>query len=189
MEALRATLDTSSTKPTHFEGLLMDVGCHAIDMLDFLLGPMEAVAGHGAATGVSDYDVEDTVAMSFRQGHASGTCLWNFAAFEAADELVITGTAGKLEMGVFGPEEIRLTTRDDKGSIVKQRLSFERPQHVAQPYQATMIAELRQEPGVVCPGSVEAALRCARVMDTVLESYYHGRQREFWDPPLRRATT
>ena len=55
-------------------GLIMDVGCHALDIFDFLLGPIEAVGGT-AANLAGVYDVEDAVVMHCRfAGGALGTC-------------------------------------------------------------------------------------------------------------------
>ncbi len=57
-------------------GLLLDLGCHTLDMLDFMLGPLEDV--HGSASNVATpHLVEDSVAMTFRTaGGALGAAQW-----------------------------------------------------------------------------------------------------------------
>src|ERR1051325_6757624 len=46
-------------------GQFLDLGCHTLDILDFMLGPLEDVRG-SAANVASPCEVEDSVAMQFR---------------------------------------------------------------------------------------------------------------------------
>ena len=56
-------------------GLFFDLGSHALDLLDFLLGPLVEVRGLACNRG-SCYEVEDSVALCFRTGCGSqGVCL------------------------------------------------------------------------------------------------------------------
>jgi hypothetical protein len=57
-------------------------------------------------------------------------------------------------------------------------LPFAPPAHVHQPLVQTIVNELRGT--ARCPSTGETALRTMRVMDTVLERYYGGREDEFW---------
>ena len=156
-------------------GLFYDLGSHALDILDFFLGPLENVSGHTANHG-SPYDVEDTVAMSFTAMGTPGVARWNFAAFETRDEIELEGTEGKLTLSCFGVEPVRLETRAGV-----EQFPVEPPAHVHQPLIQTIVDEMR---GLgKCPSTAASALRTMRVMDAVLTSYYGGRDDDFWTRP------
>jgi predicted dehydrogenase len=158
-------------------GLFYDLGSHLLDIFDFLFGPLQNVSG-AAANLASDYDVEDTVAMSFTAMSVPAVARWNFAAFENRDEIEIQGTQGKLTLSCIGNEPIRLET-----SAGAQEFPCEPPLHVHQPLVQTIVDELH---GLAkCPSTAATALRTMKVMDTVLEGYYGGRNNEFW----KRADT
>lgn len=153
-------------------GLFYDMGSHLLDILDFLTGPLEEVVGV-ACNRASRHDVEDTVLMTFRVMGAPGEAGWNFAAREERDKIELEGTEGKITFSCFGNEPARLET-----GVGVEEFSFEPPRHVHQPLVQTIVDELR---GVgKCPSTGETALRTMQVMDTVLESYYGGREDEFW---------
>jgi predicted dehydrogenase len=57
-------------------GLFMDVGCHALDIIDYLVGPLEDVQGR-AANMQSVYAVEDVVSLTARTSSgAPVSCTW-----------------------------------------------------------------------------------------------------------------
>ena len=61
-------------------GIFLDMGCHALDIFDLILGPIEGVKGI-AANLASPYDVEDAIALHCRFASGQlGVCSWNFAA-------------------------------------------------------------------------------------------------------------
>ncbi len=157
-------------------GLFLDLGSHALDLLDHLLGPLGNVQGHAAAV-ATPLPVEDAVAMSFTtEGGVPGVASWNFASALPADEIVLSGTAGRLVFSVFGDEPVRLETR---GGLQ----TFERPNppHVQQPLiQAVVDALLGRGE---CPSTGESARRTSAVMDAVLDRYYGGRADAFWTRP------
>jgi 1,5-anhydro-D-fructose reductase (1,5-anhydro-D-mannitol-forming) len=165
-------------------GLFLDLGCHALDLLDHLLGPLEGVAGH-AASRAGRLDVEDTVAMSFRTAAgALGTASWSFSTPERLDEVVIDGERGQLRFAVFGDAPITLIADGETS-----RHAGENPRHIQQPLIQTIVDQLAGRG--VCPSNGESAARTQAVMDTVLAGYYGGRGDGFWrDPaswPGRRA--
>lgn len=60
---MRTVTDVSAT------GLFVDVGSHALDLLDFLLGPLQRLSGVAVRGAQSDAaDPEDAVAISFACG-------------------------------------------------------------------------------------------------------------------------
>jgi predicted dehydrogenase len=165
-------------------GHFLDVGSHALDLMDYLLGPLTDVSGVAANLG-SPYSVEDVVALSFRtHSGALGAMTCNFASATRDDLLRITGLEGEVTFQVFGPDPLRC--ENGKGVA-----TFDRPHpaHVGQPLIQTAVDDLlgRGE----CPSTGESARRTSQVMDRALEGYYGGRGDAFWKRsstwPGRRA--
>ena len=157
-------------------GHFLDLGSHALDIFDFLLGPIEQV--HGAAANLaSACDVEDAVAMHCRfHNGAMAVAGWNFAAADQEDAIAITGTLGKITLSVFGNDPVVLTT----ASGVE---TFERPNppHIQQPLIQGIVDQLQGRGA--CPSTGESAARTTWVMDQVLSDYYGGREDDFWTRP------
>jgi 1,5-anhydro-D-fructose reductase (1,5-anhydro-D-mannitol-forming) len=157
-------------------GLFLDLGSHALDLLDFFFGPLLNVHGH-AANLATPLPIEDAVAMTFTTASgALGAATWNFASAFSADEVVIEGTAGRLSFSVFGNEPLRLQTRDGQ-----QTFDRPNPPHVQQPLIQTIVDALLSRG--TCPSTGESARRTSLVMDTVLNAYYGGRTDAFWTRP------
>ncbi len=157
-------------------GLLLDVGSHTLDLLDFFCGPLEGVSGHAAQL-ESIAEVEDAVAMTFRTAEGvPGAAAWNFSSLVKEDCLEFGGTAGRLSLSVFGTEPLRLET-------VRGVESFDvaTPPHVAQPLIQTIVDELLGHG--TCPSTGESARRTSAVIDRVLSDYYGGRGDKFWARP------
>jgi 1,5-anhydro-D-fructose reductase (1,5-anhydro-D-mannitol-forming) len=157
-------------------GLLLDLGSHTLDILDFILGPLENV--HGTARNVSGrYEVEDNVVLHFatRSG-ALGVAQWNFASAVHADEIVITGEEGQVRLSTFGdgPIEVRI------GSQVEE-LSLPNPRHIQLPMIESVVADLRGLGRAESTGLT--ASRTSAVMDAALEPYYGRRDGAFWQNP------
>ncbi len=157
-------------------GHFLDLASHALDIFDFLLGPIEQV--HGAAANLaSACDVEDAVTMHcrFRCG-ALGVAGWNFAAADQEDAIAITGTLGKITLTVFGNDPVVLTTAAGVET-------FERPNppHIQQPLIQCIVDQLHGRDA--CPSTGESAARTTWVMDLVLSDYYGGREDHFWTRP------
>lgn len=157
-------------------GLFMDVGCHTLDILDFIAGPLEGVAGL-AANLASDYDVEDAVALSFRtEAGALGSALWDFAAAQAEDRIVLDGTEGRVSLSTFGQEPVRV-----ERPAGAEEFDLPNPPHIQQPMVESIVAELLGRGR--CASTGATALRTSRVMDAVLSAYYGGRGDAFWARP------
>lgn len=167
-------------------GLIMDVGCHTLDILDFLLGPISETVAH-ATNLESAYNVEDIVAMSFKISvpnqarRALGSATWCFSGFENNDEIVIQGSEGVLRLSTFGKEPVRLHSKEGVTEKV-----FEAPKHVQQPLIQYVVNDLRGT-GPKAPSAGANALRVARVLDDCLTGYYSGRADQFWQWPRRWA--
>ncbi len=155
-------------------GQFMDLGCHTLDILDFLLGPLEDVRGD-AANVASPCDVEDSVAMQFRlQSGGLGVASWNFASDRRLDLIEIAGTDGEISLSTFGNEPVCLTRGGER-----ETFDLPNPTHIQQPFIESIVRHLNGEG--VCSSTGVTATRTAEVMDTALSRYYGGREDAFWE--------
>jgi 1,5-anhydro-D-fructose reductase (1,5-anhydro-D-mannitol-forming) len=154
-------------------GLLLDVGSHVLDFLDFCLGPLEDV--HGRASRIAtEADVEDAVAMTFRtSAGVPGAATWNFSSGVSEDVLAFYGTKGRVAVDFFVATPLRLHTV--RGC---EEFDIPNPPHVAQPLIQTIVDELLGRG--TCPSTGESARRTQAVMDKSLSGYYGGRDDAFW---------
>jgi 1,5-anhydro-D-fructose reductase (1,5-anhydro-D-mannitol-forming) len=157
-------------------GHFLDVGSHALDLLDYLLGPLADVAGT-AVNVASPYDVEDSIALTFRSpGGAIGAMSWNFAGGASEDTMTITGTEAEISFPMFNHRPLRL--RDASGL---REIDIPYPRTVAQPFIQSVVGDLLGKGA--CPSTGVSARRTSVVMDRVLDAYYGGRSDAFWARP------
>jgi 1,5-anhydro-D-fructose reductase (1,5-anhydro-D-mannitol-forming) len=160
-------------------GLVMDVGCHALDMIDFLFGPLAEVSGNATNRG-GQYAVEDFVDIAWQHdGGITGSAEFDFQADAPADKLMVTGEGVSLSVPIFDPGPIVLQRRDEAAT----EIGYEQPEHVHQPFIQDVVDELTGRG--TCPGSAGSARRTSVVLDVVLNDYYGDRQDEFWQAPDR----
>jgi predicted dehydrogenase len=145
-------------------GLFFDLGCHTLDILDFLLGPIAEAKGFAANLGRT-YAAEDTVvaALRFISG-VHGTATWNFAADDDFEMNEIAGAQGRLQFSTYTPSPIRLV-RGDK----VEDFAVGDPPHVHQPLIQTIVDEMNGKGR--CPSTGESAARTARVMDALVAGF------------------
>lgn len=157
-------------------GLFMDIGCHTLDIIDFIAAPLKSARGR-AANVASNHAVEDTVILSFRlQSGGLGTASWNFASDQSEEIIVFSGTEGRIMISTFGQEPVKLE-RGGKTEL----FDLPNPVHIQQPLIETIVNQLLNRG--LCPSLGETALRTTRVMDAALNSYYGGREDAFWERP------
>jgi len=146
-------------------GIFMDIGCHTLDILDFLLGQIVEMTGR-AGNQAGLYEAEDIVTADFRfASGVQGTGVWCFSAFENEDCNEIVGSKGKIRFSTFGSEPIRLTTLE---GITEY--AIENPVHVQQPLIQMVVDDLN---GVgTCPSTGASAARTSLLMENVLKAYY-----------------
>jgi predicted dehydrogenase len=156
-------------------GLFLDLGSHALDLFDWLLGPLIDVAGHASRSDGRVGGVEDVVAMTFRTASGVlGSAVWDFAgAGPDEDRVELTGTEGTLHFAVFGDASLRLVTPSRE-----EVFAIRNPDPIQGPLVQTMVDALRGEGS--CPSTGETAARTSRVMDQVLTHFYGGRDDAFW---------
>ena len=171
-------------------GLIMDMGCHVLDRIDYLFGPLKDVKSKVLCKG-GGYLVEDYVEMTATVGNcdwsaissakAKVQCVWDFSPndSEEVDELMITGSKGSLRMGGMGPG-LPIEVLDTNGKVI-DKIEFRAPMHSAQALIQSIVNELLEVEGVSkSPARAENALRTSEVLDAILGSYYGGRHDEFW---------
>ena len=143
-------------------GIFVDIGCHTLDILDFLLGPIADARGM-TANQMGAYPAEDTVAMAFRfESGVLGTGLWNFGADRREDRVEIVGDRGRLVFATFGDGPIVLDAGERRESI-----RIANPEHIQQPLIETIVAELTGRG--TCPSTARTGARTSWVMDRVLK--------------------
>jgi predicted dehydrogenase len=145
-------------------GRFVDMGCHTLDFLDYILGPIRQVSGYAANQG-GHYPAEDVVTASFVfESGVHGVGAWCFTSFQEFDETELAGTRGSITFPSFDNQPVVLTT--DEGVT---HFAIDNPPHVHQPLTQTVVDELN---GVgTCPSSGVSGARTTWVMDQVLEDY------------------
>ena len=171
-------------------GLIMDVGCHVLDRIDWLCGPIEHVKGEAKrnrlGTGVEDY-----VRIEGILGHADWTvlppaekahvqCEWDFASEQDLDQLIIQGPSGSLRMVAMSATE-PIYVLDNDGKVTRVVDGFETPEHTAQATIQAVTDDLRGIRKASFLSKGENALRTSKVLDTALEGYYGNRDGRFWE--------
>ncbi len=150
-------------------GLFMDLGCHTLNLLDWLFGPITAASGQASNQGGA-YAPEDTVAMSFAfESGVLGTGLWNFCSYAYDDRIEVIGDCGSLTFATFGDGPIILRT-----ATAREEFHVTNPEYIQQPLIETIVSELHGQHGS-CPATAESGARTAWVMDQVLADYRQAR--------------
>ena len=160
-------------------GLFLDLASHTLDVLDFLLGPLEVVSGK--ARNVSGRcDVEDQVQLEFRTAAIrEGRASFSFCAAEPEDHILLVGSERSLRLTTFGSDPLTLSG----AAGVEESFDLPNPRHIQQPFIQTMVdALLGRGP---CASTGVSAARTSAVMDRALLGYYGSRDGEFWRHPER----
>lgn len=161
-------------------GLLLDVGSHALDLLDFLVGPL--IKSKGIARNLSkNFEVEDQIDLTFQIGIGiQGSAHWNFATENHVDEFTIAGERGEVRFSCFMATPIRLQS-DGR----EETFEIAQPEHVQQPMIQLIVDELlgKRNSKYACSSGL-SALRTQEIMDVALLDYYGCRRDEFWKKHL-----
>jgi predicted dehydrogenase len=145
-------------------GRFVDLGSHVLDLLDWILGPIDEVAGMAVNQG-GLYPAEDGVAFAMRfASGVIGSGLFSFAASSDREEVEIGGDRGTVSFAPFAEEPVRVSGKDGDTSR-----AIPHPPHVQQPLIQSVVDELC---GVGrCSSSGITAARTSWVMDRVLETF------------------
>ena len=170
-ESLPADIDTNLPWRLNPEisggGLFMDLGCHQLDILDWILGPIKEARGF-AVNRSGKYKAEDGLAAAFEfESGVIGTGLWDFTVADEVkeDRVEIIGDAGRLIFSVFANQHLVYEGKDGR-----QEWQLPNPEHVQQPLIQTIVDELNGKGK--CPSTGETALRTSLVIDSLLEDFY-----------------
>lgn len=181
-------------------GLFLDVGCHLLDRLNFVAGPLVDVRGQGLNRQSPGQDVEDYVWLKSKIGgdnrhladdgatnfciDADVDCIWDFtpptdSESENQDELVFQGTKGSLRMKGMSPDApVRVLHQD--GSLAEE-LVFDPVPLAGLPLIQMVTDDLLGKGS--CESKGDNARRTSAIMDTVLKGYYGGRGDDFFHRP------
>lgn len=142
-------------------GLFVDLACHTLDLLDYVLGPIRAACGL-AANQAGLYRAEDIVAADFEfASGVVGTGLWWFTSPVPADRTEILGTRGRVAFSSFDVSPIVLQA---EGETIE--FPIPNPPHVQQPLIQTVVDHLNGAGD--CPSTGESALRTTWAMEQIL---------------------
>jgi predicted dehydrogenase len=154
-------------------GLFFDMGSHCVDMVDFLVGPIDRVSAVALNTGGA-YAVEDVVAAAFRAGgDVAGTGTWNFNADRSTDQIRLVGTRGSIAFSLFSEDPIVVSSDG-----AERRIESRNPPHVHQPLIQTIVDELLGRSTSLeasrgrCESTGASGLRAAVVMEQCVAGYY-----------------
>jgi predicted dehydrogenase len=134
---------------------------HALDFLDYVLGPIAEVSGF-AANQAGLYAAEDIVSGCFRfASGVQGVGQWCFTVAEQLDLTEIIGARGSVRFTVFDDSPIQL---DVAGTI--ETFAITNPPHVHQPYIQTVVDSLLGKG--TSPSDGTSGARASWVMDKLL---------------------
>jgi len=161
-------------------GFFVDVGSHALDLLDFLLGPLEQLSGVAVRERGSDPAApEEAVTVSFAcaQSEAIGTAIWNFHSSESCDILEITTAEAKIVLPEFMNGRL-VSVKASDGSVLEEW--EEAPPSTVQLPMIQSVTDAILEPKLGNNSTAAGALRTARYIDDALSNFYGGRGDAFW---------
>lgn len=142
-------------------GHLWDMGSHALDYLDHVLGPIDQAQGW-ARNFAGLYGPEDTVCGSFSFASGClGTGAWSFSCGVTDDRLNIVGNEGSVSLSVFGTEPPVVQRQGEETT-----LPAETPEHIQQPLIETIVRHLQGKGP--CPSTGESAARTNRVLEQLV---------------------
>ena len=148
-------------------GLFLDLAAHTLDLLDFLLGPLENCSGT-ALNQAQLYPAEDIVVGQWQhQNGTLGNGIWCFNAAHNYEMNEIIGSKGRLRFSTFGNAPMEWHRENGL-----QTFDIAHPPHIQQPLIQSIVDELN---GLgTCPSNGQSAARANAVMDAFLESYRHS---------------
>jgi len=143
-------------------GYFYDLASHQLDLLDYLLGPIEAASGL-VANQAGTYAAEDIVTATFQFACGvlgSGSWCFSTSAVSQKDDTVIVGSKGQISYETFGEGKFILRT-DAK----EETFEFDLPEHIQQPLIQMIVNDLLGNGK--SPSTGESAARTNRVMGAI----------------------
>lgn len=155
-------------------GKFYDIAPHSIDIMVYLFGNFTKINGI-ASNNNKEYKVEDVVVMSFEtEKGIIGTANFNSIALDKKDKMSIYGTKGTMEFSIHGEDDIII-----KCETGEEHLHFINPTIIQESMVHEVVDSIITGKHLnTCYG--REALETYRIIDNVLNDYYHGRENEFW---------
>ena len=144
-------------------GILVDMGSHVFDILDFLLCPIATISGTVKNFG-GHYTAEDSAVTSFVfEDGVLGSATFNFNTDRWVDRIEIAGERGRIVFSCFDNEPVEIHTA---GGV--ELLEFTPPEPIYLPFVQEMNKRIE---GGDTKGYVKTAVRPTELLDQLLASY------------------
>lgn len=158
-------------------GKFYDIAPHTVDIFQFLFGEIRQVSGRAVHL-ENGCPLENEVTMDVvTERGILGKLSFFCAAKEKSDRMVVTGTEGTMEFSVHGKMDVKVRGKQSLDLEIRD------PATVEQPMVQSVVEDLLGRSH--CESRAEAVLSTYAVIDRVLDSYYGGRQDDFWNHPER----
>lgn len=141
-------------------GLLLDIGSHALDLLDWYCGPITKAQGY-ADNQSKSYAADDIVSGSWKHANGIiGSGIFCFNTYKDEDRTTICGSEGEISYSVLDIEDpIHIRTKTEEKEIAVEKA----PEHVAQPLIQTVVNDLLGRG--TCPSTGESGSRTDWVIE------------------------
>ncbi|MEN8122848.1 MAG: Gfo/Idh/MocA family oxidoreductase, partial [Bacteroidota bacterium] len=144
-------------------GYFFDLACHQLDILDFLLGPIENVSGE-YTNRAGYYWAEDTLTANLKfESSVLAACVWSYVGNKdnPIDRIEIYGTKGMITFSISSniPIQIKVGKKEEV-------LRFKKPKHVEQPMIEKVVESLLGKNSY--SSNMESASRTSMVMDKIM---------------------
>lgn len=144
-------------------GLFLDLGSHAINALQWIVGPFEQIKGNAGRVH-PESKVEELVTLQWANGSSIGVGLWNFASDYNEDTIELIGTEGRLKWSCFGRGDLTLA----RGESVLNTI-HPNPPHVHQNLIQSIVDELQGQG--TCPSDAVSGMQTSEIMDVALSGF------------------
>jgi len=144
-------------------GYFFDLACHQLDILDFLLGPVENVSGQ-YTNRAGYYWVEDTLSANLKfESGVLAACVWSYVGDKnnSLDRIEIFGTKGMVTFSISSNTPIYL-----KVGKKEEIFRFEKPKHVELPMIEKVVGSLLGTDSF--SSNMKSAARTNLVMDKIM---------------------
>ncbi|QSX09210.1 Gfo/Idh/MocA family oxidoreductase [Alkalibacter rhizosphaerae] len=145
-------------------GKFLDMAVHVLDCLEFFFGKMESMSGIVENKG-GLYRADDTVVATFRfQNGIVGSGTWCYVADHEENRVEIVGEKGRILYDGLSAKRFTLIL-DGQEEVIE----FEEPEHVAMPFQQSVVNELIGKEK--SNANFEEAINLVRMTDMLLSEY------------------
>ena len=142
-------------------GYFVDLACHMIDLLQFLIGPIISAQGH-VSNQAGYYSAEDVVSASFQfEDNIQASGIWCFNTNIDFEQTEILGSDGQIIYSNFMEAPVILR-KNGKEEI----FNIDHPEHIQQPLIQRIVDELLGKG--ISPSRGTTAAKTNWVMDQLL---------------------